>query len=138
MSELEANPESIKEFQGLAFLEVSLGDHIASGKILGNLIKAKLGDQLQELANQGMPMIGICNGFQILVKMGLLPQLNGEVTQEASLVHNNSAKIRRPLDRSSGTKISSREKSFGLQASIPYNALLGMARENSFSPMKKI
>lgn len=93
MSQLEDNPNMVKDFQGLAFPGgFSFGDHIASGKILGNLIKAKLGDQLQELASQGMPMIGICNGFQILVKMGLLPQLEGKIQQEASLVHNNSAK----------------------------------------------
>lgn len=93
ISELEKNPSSLKNFQGLAFPGgFSFGDHIASGKILGNLIKSKFGDQLQELASSGMPMIGICNGFQILVKMGLLPQMDGQVKQEASLVHNNSAK----------------------------------------------
>ena len=93
ISELETNPKSLSNYQGLAFPGgFSFGDHIASGKILGNLIKSKLGDQLQELASNGLPMIGICNGFQILVKMGLLPQLKGEIKQEASLVHNDSAK----------------------------------------------
>jgi phosphoribosylformylglycinamidine synthase len=93
MSELENNPASLKDYQGLAFPGgFSFGDHIASGKILGNLIKSKLGDQLQALASSGLPMIGICNGFQILVKMGLLPQMDDQVKQEASLVHNNSAK----------------------------------------------
>jgi len=93
ISALATNPQCIKNYQGLAFPGgFSYGDHIASGKILGNLIKSKCGDLLQELATKGMPMLGICNGFQILVKMGLLPQLDGKVLQEASLVHNDSAR----------------------------------------------
>jgi phosphoribosylformylglycinamidine synthase subunit PurQ / glutaminase len=37
-------------------------------------------------------VIGICNGFQVLVKMGLLPDLSGTGAQEASLVHNDSGR----------------------------------------------
>jgi len=51
----------------------SYGDDIASGKILANELKYKLGEPLKEFASAGKPIIGICNGFQVLVKMGLLP-----------------------------------------------------------------
>jgi phosphoribosylformylglycinamidine synthase len=70
----------------------SYGDHIASGKILGNLVKAKAGHLFQQLKDKGIPMIGICNGFQILVKMGWLPQLSDTSVQQASLIHNDSAR----------------------------------------------
>src|SRR3989339_269393 len=51
----------------------SYGDDIASGKILANELKYRLGDMVREFDATGKPIIGICNGFQVLVKMGLLP-----------------------------------------------------------------
>ncbi len=51
----------------------SFGDHIASGKVFANKIRFKLGEALQAVRVKGMPVIGICNGFQVLVKLGLLP-----------------------------------------------------------------
>ena len=93
ISVLEARPEILLDYQCLAFPGgFSFGDHIASGKILGNLVKAKAGHLFAELKARGVPMIGICNGFQILVKMGWLPQLDGEAVQQASLIHNDSAR----------------------------------------------
>ena len=93
ISALETRPELLLDYQCLAFPGgFSFGDHIASGKILGNLVKAKAGHLLGELKARGIPMIGICNGFQILVKMGWLPQLEGEPLQQASLIHNDSAR----------------------------------------------
>ena len=38
-------------------------------------------------------MIGICNGFQVLVKMGILPNQTGSGSQEVSLIHNQSGKF---------------------------------------------
>lgn len=93
ISEVEARPELLNEVQGLAFPGgFSYGDHIASGKILGNLVKSKAGHLLQGLKERGTPMIGICNGFQILVKMGWLPQNDDQPVQQASLTHNDSAR----------------------------------------------
>ncbi len=51
----------------------SFGDHIASGRVFANKLKHSLADALRDAAQQGVPMIGICNGFQVLVKLGLLP-----------------------------------------------------------------
>lgn len=93
ISEIEANPKLLLDYQCLAFPGgFSYGDHVASGKILGNLVKAKAAPLFEELKQRGVPMIGICNGFQILVKMGWLPQLDGQAVQQASLIHNDSAR----------------------------------------------
>jgi phosphoribosylformylglycinamidine synthase len=66
-----------KKLDGYQILAIpggfSYGDDIASGKILANELKNKLGGMLQKFALAGKPIIGICNGFQVLVKMGLLP-----------------------------------------------------------------
>jgi len=51
----------------------SYGDDIASGKIFANELRFKLADSLRQFIADGKLIIGICNGFQILVKSGLLP-----------------------------------------------------------------
>jgi phosphoribosylformylglycinamidine synthase len=70
----------------------SYGDDIAAGKILANELKYKLAGDLKNFIAQGKLIIGICNGFQILVKAGLLPG-NTEFRQEASLIINDSGKF---------------------------------------------
>ncbi len=51
----------------------SFGDHIASGRALAHLLRARLGTALARFVDDGGLVLGICNGFQVLVKMGLLP-----------------------------------------------------------------
>lgn len=51
----------------------SAGDYIRAGAIFAARMKASLGTQLRDFVTQGRPVIGICNGFQILVELGLLP-----------------------------------------------------------------
>ena len=71
----------------------SFGDHLGSGRLLGNRLRFSLGDQVKSFVNSGRPVIGICNGFQVLVKMGLLPGDSGlTMTQTASLTTNDSGK----------------------------------------------
>jgi phosphoribosylformylglycinamidine synthase len=51
----------------------SYGDDVAAGKILAVEITARLGDAMRKFVERGGLIIGICNGFQVLVKTGLLP-----------------------------------------------------------------
>ncbi len=51
----------------------SFGDHLGSGRVLANLFLLKLRPALETFIEQGGLVIGICNGFQTLVKSGLLP-----------------------------------------------------------------
>ena len=70
------------------------GDDIASGKILANELKFKMEEALQRFIKDGKLIIGICNGFQILVKAGLLPNLSGDFqTIESTLTLNDSNKF---------------------------------------------
>jgi len=46
----------------------SYGDDIAAGKVLANELKFKLGQEMQKFIAEGNLVIGICNGFQVLVK----------------------------------------------------------------------
>lgn len=49
------------------------GDDVAAGKVLAVELTHLIGDHLQEFVSKGGLVIGICNGFQVLVKTGLLP-----------------------------------------------------------------
>lgn len=70
----------------------SYGDDIASGKILANEVKNELGDRIKKFALSGRPIIGICNGFQVLAKMGMLP--DPELFEQIStLSYNDSDKF---------------------------------------------
>ncbi|MDD5438842.1 MAG: phosphoribosylformylglycinamidine synthase I [Candidatus Omnitrophica bacterium] len=72
----------------------SYGDDIASGKILANEIRFKLLGPLMRFIKAGRIVIGICNGFQVLVKAGILPNLSGGFNHiEATLSLNDSAKF---------------------------------------------
>ena len=68
------------------------GDDVAAGKILANELRFKLSGALKKFLRDGKLIIGICNGFQILVKSGLLPG-NNELRQETSLIINDSGKF---------------------------------------------
>ncbi|MDD5116439.1 MAG: phosphoribosylformylglycinamidine synthase I [Candidatus Omnitrophica bacterium] len=70
----------------------SYGDDVASGKIFANELRFKLADSLRQFIEDGKLIIGICNGFQILVKSRLLPGCS-DMKQEASLIINDSGKF---------------------------------------------
>jgi len=69
------------------------GDDISAGKILANELRYKLAEQLTAFHQAGKLIIGICNGFQVLVKAGLLPALDFAAGQQVTLVHNDSGKF---------------------------------------------
>jgi phosphoribosylformylglycinamidine synthase subunit PurQ / glutaminase len=81
----------------------SYGDDIASGRILANELRLKLGEDIKQFIRDGKLIIGICNGFQILAKAGILPGLGWSsnrtlagarnIGQEATLFYNDSAKF---------------------------------------------
>jgi len=71
----------------------SYGDDIASGRILANELRLKLGEDIKQFIRDGKLIIGICNGFQILAKAGILPGLGMNIGQEATLFYNDSAKF---------------------------------------------
>ncbi|MEE8194394.1 MAG: phosphoribosylformylglycinamidine synthase I [Dehalococcoidales bacterium] len=49
------------------------GDDLGAGKVLANEIRLKLGQDIERFTRSGRLILGICNGFQVLVKAGILP-----------------------------------------------------------------
>jgi len=71
----------------------SYGDDIASGRILATEIRARLGDALRRFRDRGGLVIGICNGFQVLLQTGLLLADPADGRPLASLAHNTSGRF---------------------------------------------
>ncbi len=86
---------SLKEYQILVLPGgFSFGDDIASGKVLANKLKYKLGKEIESFIEEQKLILGICNGFQVMVKLGLLPALNGEFhKQQVTLTFNDSGRF---------------------------------------------
>ena len=71
----------------------SYGDDIASGKILANQLRFELKQEVDRFIKSGKLIIGICNGFQVLVKSGLLPAIEAQGEIESTLTQNDSGKF---------------------------------------------
>lgn len=69
------------------------GDEIASGKVLAIKLKEKLKDVLYTYIERGNLVLGICNGFQVLVQMGILPKSEATAERSVSLGANSSGKF---------------------------------------------
>jgi len=100
INEILKEKRSIHDFDILNFPGgFSFGDDLSSGKVLANKIKYKklpsgkvLLDEIITFINKGKLVFGVCNGFQVLVKLGLLPNINGNYQQEVTLATNQSGK----------------------------------------------
>lgn len=67
------NPHILKSFQILCIPGgFSFGDDLGAGRILGTLIQTRLADQLKQFRDDGKLVLGVCNGFQVLMNSGLL------------------------------------------------------------------
>jgi phosphoribosylformylglycinamidine synthase subunit PurQ / glutaminase len=92
---IEAGARGLDGVQLLAFCGgFSFGDHIASGRVLANRLRFRMGDALARFVDDGGHVIGICNGFQTIAKLGLLPALDRVpgrelAAQQISIVDND-------------------------------------------------
>jgi phosphoribosylformylglycinamidine synthase subunit PurQ / glutaminase len=69
------------------------GDDISAGKIMANEIRINLGEDIKKFVADGRLVLGICNGFQVLVKTGILPGIKGQSAQPVTLTNNDSGKF---------------------------------------------
>lgn len=84
------NPAVLDEFQILVFPGgFSYGDDVAAGKILANQIKNHLYEHIQRFIEKGNLILGICNGFQVLLKAGILPGGPLSENNAVSITHND-------------------------------------------------
>lgn len=89
------NPAMLDDYHIIVFPGgFSYGDDVAAGKILANQIIHHLSDIIKKFIADGKLAIGICNGFQVLVKAGILPNLGGGSNGQAvTITHNDCGKF---------------------------------------------
>ncbi len=103
IAELLAGRTSLDDYHFLnlagGFLD---GDDLGSAKAGANRLKSaavhdsedSLADQMQRFIADGKLVMGVCNGFQLMTKMGLLPAINGDYrTQSATLTFNDGGRF---------------------------------------------
>jgi phosphoribosylformylglycinamidine synthase I len=95
VNRLLENPQQLENFQILAIPGgFSYGDDIAAGRIFANQITHHLCGAMHNFVAAGKPIIGICNGFQVLVKTDLLPgPLAGKNGQSCTLTNNDCGRF---------------------------------------------
>jgi phosphoribosylformylglycinamidine synthase I len=96
LNDLLDGRRALDEFQILFIIGgFSFGDHIASGRVLANRLKRRLAEPIQQFIARGKLVIGICNGFQVLAKLGVLPGLGGDYRrQTVTLTWNDTGVFR--------------------------------------------
>ena len=78
INDLIENKNILDQYKILVFPGgFSYGDDTGSGKALANRLKNNLNDEISRFIERDTLILGICNGFQVLVNLGLLPLLNG-------------------------------------------------------------
>lgn len=92
INDIIENRKMLKDYRIMMFPGgFSYGDDTGSGKALANRIKNNLSDELREFMNRDTLMLGICNGFQVLVNLGVVPATEGFTGKsQAALEYNKS------------------------------------------------
>jgi phosphoribosylformylglycinamidine synthase subunit PurQ / glutaminase len=94
VKEITGNEKKLADYQVLMIPGgFTYGDDISAGRIMANEIRLKLGDDIKRFVADGKLVLGICNGFQVLVKTGILPGIPGQKSQPVTLTNNDSGRF---------------------------------------------
>jgi len=93
INDVIADRARLQQYQILAIPGgFSFGDDTGSGKALANRIRNNLEEEMLRFVEKGL-VIGICNGFQVLTNLGLVPAQGGKYTSPTvALTHNRTAR----------------------------------------------
>jgi phosphoribosylformylglycinamidine synthase len=87
----ETAPQRLTDYQVLAFVGgFAFGDHLGAGFVFANKIRWRLYEPLVRFIERGGLAFGVCNGFQTMVRLGMLPGFDGDYrTPRATLAPND-------------------------------------------------
>ena len=90
LNDILGGRRSLDEFHILAFIGgFSFGDHIGAGTVFANRVKCRMREQLDKFMRDGKLIIGICNGFQTITRLGLVPAgMDRPFKQEVAIAQN--------------------------------------------------
>lgn len=92
---IESGGAQLRDAHIVAFIGgFSFGDHVAAGRVYANRLRHRFGEALAAFVDRGGLAIGMCNGFQTMVKLGILPargRKSGEglAPAQSSLIDND-------------------------------------------------
>lgn len=93
MNTLRSGAATLAEYDALIIPGgFSYGDDVAGGQVMAIELMSRLRDQLGDFAAARKPILGICNGFQVLVRTGLLP-FGAPGDAEVAMVQNRSGRF---------------------------------------------
>lgn len=91
VNELARKPRLLADVHGLVIPGgFSHGDDLGAGTVFGARIRSTFLDGIRRLVDRGGVVLGICNGFQVLAKAGLVPGFDGGVDRTVTLASNES------------------------------------------------
>lgn len=94
INQLMENPGLLNDFQALCVPGgFSYGDDLGAGRVLGFQLQNRLGDCLKKFRDDGKLLLGICNGFQVLLSCGLLVAPAEDGHRRATLTLNDGGQF---------------------------------------------
>ena len=94
INDLIAGENRLLEYRLLVFPGgFSYGDDTGAGNAYANRVRNNVWDDLLEFLDGDNLVLGICNGFQILVNLGLLPAFDGKYTRDIALMPNRNGRL---------------------------------------------
>ena len=95
LNALLRSPRKLRDADGLAIPGgFSFGDDLGAGAVFGAMLRTTLRDPVRKLVDRGGIVLGICNGFQVLVRTGLLPGFADEEGEERLVALASNAQNR--------------------------------------------
>ncbi|NLB60540.1 MAG: phosphoribosylformylglycinamidine synthase subunit PurQ [Lentisphaerae bacterium] len=93
LHDLLAAPAQLLQYQALMLIGgASFGDQLGAGQVLAGRLRGRLQSELHAFIAQGHLLLGIDNGFLVMLKLGLLPGLDGQYSKpRLSALLNDSA-----------------------------------------------
>ena len=90
LNDLIAAPDKLAKAHLLMLIGgFSYGDHIAAGRAFATRLKHTLSVPFRSFVREGRLILGVCNGFQILMKLGLLPATGGALFSQTATITEN-------------------------------------------------
>ena len=92
INEAKADPTRLRRFGILGVPGgFTYGDYIAAGRIFANELRFRLRDEITRFIEDGKLILGVCNGFQVLVKAGILPGTDGYFAEQSVTLEFNDS-----------------------------------------------
>lgn len=94
INDIISGDKKLADYQIIAFPGgFSYGDDTGSGNAIANKMLNNIQDDILKFAQADKLIIGICNGFQMITNLGLVPAINGDYgIRQSALMHNNTAR----------------------------------------------